>query len=90
MTTTKQGVSKFLEAIVGCSDRDEVRRSVEVLRHTADYRCPAPSVLATHLVLDLYSEGSSDVANINRITTNLEAAADELTQISKLIRRLAD
>ena len=90
MTTTEQGIEKFLEAIVGCADRDEVARQVETLRGSSDYRCPAPSVLATHLVFDLYSEGSSDQANINRITTNLEAAADELLQISKLIRRLED
>ena len=89
-TVSEQGVNPFLEAIVGCADREEVARSIEVLRHTTDYRCPAPSVLATHLVLDLFSEGSSVEANVNRITTNLEAAADELLQISKLIHRLAD
>ena len=86
----EQGIKKFLGTIVGCADRDEVARQVKTLRSSGDYRCPAPSVLATHLVLDLYSEGSSDEANVNRITTNLEAAADELLQISKLIRRLTD
>ena len=90
MTITEQGIEKFLEAIVGCADRDEVARQVKTLRGSSDYRCPVPSVLATHLVFDLYSEVSSDQANINRITTNLDAAADELLQISKLIRRLDD
>jgi hypothetical protein len=37
----------------------------------------------------LYSEHSSNEANINRITTNLEAAADDLIMMSKLIRSLA-
>jgi hypothetical protein len=52
-------------------------------------KCPPPvSLLATHVVRDLYDEFSSDDANINRITTNLEAAANDLLLISKLIRNL--
>ncbi|MGL4610760.1 MAG: hypothetical protein ACRCYY_13950 [Trueperaceae bacterium] len=49
---------------------------------------PVSSLLASYLVTDLYSEQSSDEANINRITTNLEAAAEDLIMISKLIRAL--
>jgi hypothetical protein len=51
---------------------------------------PATSVLATQIIRDLYNEFSPDEANINRITTNLEAAANDILMISDLIRKLKD
>jgi hypothetical protein len=49
---------------------------------------PSTSILAAQVIRDLYNQTSSDEANINRITTNLEAAANDLLMISKLIRSL--
>ncbi len=49
---------------------------------------PGTSVLATQIIRDLYNELSPDEANINRITTNLDAAANDLLMISELIRNL--
>lgn len=61
--------------------------AIQQLRRVKDYKCPTANEFALHLIVDLYSEDSSLEANINRITTNLEAAADELNHLSKLIRQ---
>lgn len=47
-----------------------------------------PAALALSVVQDLYSENSSDEANINRITTNLEALADDLLGMSRQLKTL--
>jgi hypothetical protein len=46
------------------------------------------SLHAVYIVQNLFSEQSSNHANINRITLNLEAAAADLISFSKLIRDL--
>ncbi len=48
---------------------------------------PVTSILASHIVTDLYNEFSSEDANINRITTNLEAVANDLLMIADRIRK---
>jgi hypothetical protein len=54
-------------------------------------KCPSPvSLLVTHVICDLYDSHSSDEANINRITTNLEAVANDLLLMSKLFRNLGN
>ena len=85
----KQGVEKFLDTVFRCSDRDEVLSAIEQFKQTSGYKCPTSSVLAMHVILDLYSDTSTDQANVNRITTNLDAAADDLRHLSNLIRSLA-
>jgi hypothetical protein len=71
----------------------QAKESLEVLEHLeiakgSDKCPPVSSLLASYLISDLYSEQSNNEANINRITTNLEATADDLLMISKLIRSL--
>lgn len=46
------------------------------------------AALAIYVIQDLYSNSSSDEANINRITMNLEAAADDLLTMSKMVKGL--
>jgi hypothetical protein len=83
----KQGIEKFIAVVSHCSERDKVLEVIRQLRMTSAYKCPTADVFALHLIFDLYGEDSSLQANINRITTNLEAAADELNHLSKLIRQ---
>jgi hypothetical protein len=82
-------LEKFIAIVSHCSERDKVLEAIRYLRRTKDYKCPTASVFALHLILELYSEDSSGEANMNRITTNLEAAADELNHLSKVIRERA-
>ncbi len=65
------------------SERERVLETLQFLRMTKHYKSPTRSVFALHLILDLYDEDSSDQANIVRIMTNLEVAADELLHLSK-------
>lgn len=84
-----QGIDQFLGLVSHCAERDKVIEAVQTLRLSSDYKCPTASVVALHLILELYDDGSSREANIRRITTNLEAAADELNHLSKRIRERA-
>lgn len=49
---------------------------------------PATSLLAAYIIHDLYNQVSSDEANINRIVTNLQLAAEDLRMLSERIRNL--
>lgn len=80
---------KFIEIVQQAEDSLEVLQYLEAAKAESDKCPPMSSLLASYLITDLYSEQSSNEANINRITTNLEAAADDLLMISKLIRSLA-
>jgi hypothetical protein len=53
-----------------------------------DLKCT--SLHAVYLVQTLFSETSSDHANINRIALNLEAAAADLLVLGKRIRQLQE
>lgn len=68
----------------------EVTGLLELLQQTKESQrhLPLPALIALYSVQDLYDQGSSDKANVRRITTNLEAAADELLAMSKLIKGL--
>jgi hypothetical protein len=83
-----RGIEKFIAVVSHCSERDKVLETLQTLRMTSAYKCPTASVFALHVILDLYGEDSSQQANINRITTNLETAADELVYLSKLLKAL--
>jgi hypothetical protein len=90
MVATKNQLN--IEAFIGVVQ--QAKESLEVLEHldlaqSETEKCPpVASLIASYLISDLYSNQSSNEANINRITTNLEAAADDLMMISKLIRSL--
>jgi hypothetical protein len=79
----------FTEVIQQAEASLELLEYLEVAKGQTDKCPPISSLLASYLITDLYSQQSSNEANINRITTNLEAAADDLMMISKLIRSLA-
>lgn len=79
-------IEKFLAVVSHCSEMDKVLETIHHLRASKNYKCPAANVFALHLIVDLYSEDSSRAANVNRITTNLEAAADTLAHFSKLLK----
>jgi hypothetical protein len=81
-------LNRYLELIFRCTERDQAVQALELLRLQPEYKCPAASVLALHLMLDLYSETSSDQANVMRISSNLETAAEELLALSKLVKTL--
>lgn len=83
-----RGIEKFIAVVSHCSERDKVFEAIHHLRMTKDYKCPTADVFALHLIVDLYGEDSSLQANINRISTNLEAAADELNYLSKQMKSL--
>jgi hypothetical protein len=89
MHTTQQGIETFLGVIPPCKEHDEVMETIKQLRHTKSYKCPSAKMYALHLIFDLYGEDSSREANVNRITINLEAAADQLNHLSKLIKERA-
>jgi hypothetical protein len=88
MQTLQPGIETFLGVVSHCRERQEVFEAIKGLRHAKDYKCPSSAVFALHLILDLYGEDSSLQANINRITTNLEVAADELNYLSKQMKTL--
>jgi hypothetical protein len=89
MNVTARGIEKFLAVVTHRPDHAKVLESLQLLQRTEHYHCPTVSVFALHLILDLYDEDSSLQSNINRMTTNLEVAADELIYFSKLIKNLA-
>jgi hypothetical protein len=82
-------LANYLEVVQQAKGSLALLTSLEEARKHNDNCPPLSSVMALHIICDLYSELSSDEANINRITTNLEAAADDLLMIGKLIRSLA-
>lgn len=80
---------KFIEIVQQAKASLELLEYLEVAKAETNKCPPISSLMASYLITDLYSGQSSNEANINRITTNLEAAADDLMMISKLIRSLA-
>jgi hypothetical protein len=80
-------LESFLNIVQQAKESLEVLEQLEIAKGS-DKCPPVSSLLASYLISDLYSEKSSNEANINRITTNLEATADDLLMISKLIRSL--
>jgi hypothetical protein len=80
---------KFIELVQQAKASLKLLERLELAKGQEGKCPPISSLIASYLICDLYSEHSSNEANINRITTNLEAAADDLIMMSKLIRSLA-
>jgi hypothetical protein len=88
LTDKKVSLESFLSIVQQSKESLEVLEQLEIAKTHSDKCPPVSSLLASYLISDLYSEQSSNEANINRITTNLDAAADDLMMISKLVRSL--
>jgi hypothetical protein len=87
-TKTHINLDAYIHVVQQAKESLELLALLEEAKGETDKCPPVSSILASYLITDLYSEQSSDEANINRITTNLEAAADDLLMMSKLIRSL--
>ena len=72
----------LLDQVSGCYEREAVLGELLLLRSKRRYRCSSAAILAYNMMLELYSEGSSDKANVERIGAGLEMAAAELKQLS--------
>lgn len=92
MVTTRSHftIEAFMAVVQQAKESLELLQYLEIAKDQGKKCPPAASLIASYLISDLYSEQSSDEANINRITTNLEAAADDLVMLSKLIRSLGN
>jgi hypothetical protein len=66
----------------------ESQRVLAALEDETLHNLKCTSFHAVYLIQSLFSDTSSDQANIRRITMNLEAAADDLILFSKLIKTL--
>jgi hypothetical protein len=83
-TTNKLSLEVILETI---RFSKEAQQMLEHLKDESDSpKCT--SLHAVYLIQSLFSEGSSDKANVDRITLNLESAAADLLSISHLIKNL--
>jgi hypothetical protein len=87
-TKTHINLDTYIHVVQQAKESLELLALLEEAKGETDKCPPVSSLLASYLITDLYSEQSTDEANINRITTNLEAAADDLLMMSKLIRSL--
>jgi hypothetical protein len=88
METSLKGIERFLQVVVKHTEFDKLIASIEHQQREDADTCLTASEIAAHLIVDLHSEQSSERANINRITTNLENVADELLTYSKIIKSL--
>lgn len=86
--TRKLELNDFLNAVYHCPDRDCLSELLKGLKHADKQNCPPSSLVAIYLIQDLYNVESEDKANINRIITNLESAAEDLYTTSRMIRFL--
>jgi hypothetical protein len=89
VSTSRHSLETYLSVIQQAKESLELLEHLRVAKGQSDKCPPISSLIASYLITDLYSEHSSNEANINRITTNLEAAADDLVMVSKLIRSLS-
>ncbi|MCA9839160.1 MAG: hypothetical protein KC422_19775 [Trueperaceae bacterium] len=85
----KLGLTDFVSAVYHCSDLAKYQDLMQQLKEAETQNCPPSSIIALYFINDLYSQASSDYANINRITTNLEAFAEDLYTTSRFIRALS-
>ena len=88
MKRTKLSLENLLDQVTGCHEREAVLGELLLLRSKRRYRCSSAAILAYNMMLELYSEGSSDKANVERIGAGLEMAAAELRQLSQRLRWL--
>lgn len=80
--TNKLSLEQILETIRFAKEAEETLKALE----QTSPKCT--SLHAVYLVQSLYSESSSDKANIDRITLNLEVAAADLISLCHQMRAL--
>jgi len=90
MTLTKPqtDIGTFMDVACHPSERETLVDFVNNYQAANSKHVSPAAALALYLIQDLYSHSSSDEANANRITMNLEAAADDLLTMSKIIKGL--
>lgn len=85
---TKLSKEDLAKVVYHCNDKENLADILKAIKQADLQSCPPSSLIALYLIQDLYSESSSDSANINRITTNLEAFAEDLYATSRFIKSL--
>lgn len=88
MTSRKLELETLLDVACPRAERTDVEtfdRCYEAIKQTG---CPSAQVLALHIINDLYSADSTDNANLNRISVNLDAAIDDLSDIRRRVGEL--
>ena len=85
MQHSHASIDVFLQEVLNNLEHSDSKQAQRA-RATQGYLCPTASDLAVHLILELYDQGSSPTANITRISSNLELAAEKLLYFSRRIR----
>ena len=67
---------------------EESQVFIQQLRDSSARGINLSAALALYLIDDLCDDDSTDKANLNRVTTNLEAAAEDLLTMSRLMKNL--
>ena len=67
---------------------EESQAFIQQLRDSSARGINLSAALALYLIDDLCDDDSTDKANLNRVTTNLEAAAEDLLTMSRLMKNL--
>lgn len=88
-TQAKLSLKDFVSAVYHHSDSSDLVDIMQKLKEAEAKNVSTSSVIALYFINDLYSADSSDYANINRITTNLESFAEDLYTTSRFIRALS-
>ena len=81
-------IETFLDVACHRSERETIVNFVKAYQASNPKNVSPAAALAVYVINDLFSESSSDEANVNRVTTNLEAAADDLLTMSKMLKGL--
>jgi len=84
----KLSQEEISKVVYHCDNQEDVTGILAAIKEADSKSCPPSSLMALYLIQDLYSESSSDEANINRITTNLEAFAEDLYATSRFVKSL--
>ena len=79
-------IDAFLHQVFG--NTTEAVGRVQPIQHSQGYLCPTAFDFAVHLILELYDQYSTHQANIIRISSNLELAAEQLLYLSRRIKGL--
>ncbi len=88
MRNNRTGIDELLQQVLGHVN-DKSDPATWNRQSSPGHRCPRASDVAVHLIIEPYDQGLTQVANINRISTNLELAAEELLYLSKRVRALS-
>lgn len=88
MNTKARPIETLLKVVVKHGDIEKLIAGIEHQQREDSDTCLTAREIAAHFIVDLYSETSSDTANLNRITVNLEAVANQLLSYSRLFKAL--